>query len=149
MKIIIRYFFKLVHTIVGPILLTADRLTTPRGIIREPSEQQRIDEQTKDLVMYQFLTCPFCIKARRTIKRLSLNIETRDALKHAPSRQQLLEGGGKIKVPCLRITAADNSVQWLYESNEIIKYLKENFAPAGTENTSTPGASRTPDPREA
>ena len=128
MKLIIKYFFKLVHAILGPILLTADWLTTPRGIKREQSEQQRIDEQTKDLVMYQFLTCPFCIKTRRAIKRLSLNIETRDALKHTPSRQQLLEGGGKIKVPCLRITGVDNSVEWLYESNEIIKYLKESFA---------------------
>jgi glutaredoxin len=128
MRLIIRYFFKLVHAIVGPILLTADWLTTPRAIKREPDEQQRIDEQTKDLVMYQFLICPFCIKTRRAIKRLSLNIETRDALKHAPSRQQLLEGGGKIKVPCLRITEEDNSVEWLYESNEIIKYLKKSFA---------------------
>jgi glutaredoxin len=128
MKLIIRYFFKLVHAIVGPILLAADWLTTPRSIKREPDEQQRIDEQTKGLVMYQFRTCPFCIKTRRATRRLSLNIETRDALRHAPSRQQLLEGGGKIKVPCLRITGEDGSVEWLYESNDIIKYLEDSFA---------------------
>ncbi|MGI9321456.1 MAG: glutaredoxin domain-containing protein, partial [Thiogranum sp.] len=93
MRLIIRYFFKGVHAILGPILLIADWLTTPRGIERDPAEQQRIDQQTKNLVMYQFFTCPFCIKTRRAIKRLSLNIETRDALRHAPSRQQLLEGG--------------------------------------------------------
>lgn len=126
MRLIIRYFFKGVHAIVGPILLTADWLFTPRGIERDPDEQQRIDRQTKNLVMYQFLTCPFCIKTRRAIKRLSLNIETRDALRHAPSRQQLLEGGGEIKVPCLRIRGEDDKVEWLYESNEIIKYLKES-----------------------
>jgi len=127
MRLIIRYFFKGVHTIVGPILLTADWLTTPRGIERDPDEQQRIDRQTKNLVMYQFFSCPFCIKTRRAIKRLSLNIETRDALRNAPSRQQLLEGGGEIKVPCLRITGEDDNVEWLYESNDIIKYLKESF----------------------
>ena len=77
--------------------------------------------------MYQFFTCPFCIKTRRAIKRLSLNIETRDALGHAPSRQQLLEGGGVIQVPCLRITTEDDGVEWLYESNEIIKYLEESL----------------------
>lgn len=134
MRFIIRYFFKLVHLIVGPILLTLDWLTTPRGIKRDPTEQQRINEQTKNLVMYQFLTCPFCMKTRRAIKRLSLNIETRDALKHAPSRQQLLEGGGEIKVPCLRITGENNHVEWLYESNEIIKYLKKNFCLDAREN---------------
>ena len=127
MRLIIRYFFKGVHAIVGPILLTADWMFTPRGIERDPDEQQRIDKQTKNLVMYQFLTCPFCIKTRRAIKRLSLNIETRDALRHAPSRQQLLEGGGEIKVPCLRISGEDDKVEWLYESNEIIKYLKESL----------------------
>ena len=128
MRLIIRYFFKGVHAVVGPILLAADRLTRPRGIKRSPDEQQRIDRQTKNLVMYQFFTCPFCIKTRRAIKRLSLNIETRDALKNASSRQQLLEGGGVIKVPCLRITQADGSVEWLYESNDIINYLNENFS---------------------
>ena len=127
MRLIIRYFFKGVRAIVGPILLTADWLTPPRGIKRDPDEQQRIDKQTENLVMYQFLSCPFCIKTRRAIKRLSLNIETRDALRHAPSRQQLLEGGGVIKVPCLRITGEDDKVEWLYESNEIIKYLKESL----------------------
>jgi len=127
MRFIIRYFFKGVHAIVGPILLAVDWLFTPRGIKRDVDEQQRIDKQTENLAMYQFLSCPFCIKTRRAIKRLSLNIETRDALRHAPSRQQLLEGGGVIKVPCLRITRDDDSVEWLYESNEIIKYLKESF----------------------
>jgi len=127
MRFIIRYFFKTVHTIVGPILLATDWLTTPRGIKRDPDEQQRIDKQTENLVMYQFFSCPFCIKTRRAIKRLSLDIETRDALRHAPSRQQLLEGGGEIKVPCLRITRADDSVEWLYESNDIIEYLEESF----------------------
>ena len=127
MRLIIRYFFKGVHAIVGPILLTVDWLTTPRGIKRSPDEQRRIDKQTENLVMYQFFTCPFCIKTRRAIKRLSLNIETRDALGHAPSRQQLLEGGGVIQVPCLRITTEDDGVEWLYESNEIIKYLEESL----------------------
>jgi glutaredoxin len=128
MKPVIRSCFRLVHAIVGPLLLLADRLTSPRGITRAPAEQACIDAQTKHLVMYQFLTCPFCIRTRRAIRRLSLDIETRDALAHAPSRRQLLEGGGRIMVPCLRISAADGSVQWLYESREIVKYLEARFA---------------------
>lgn len=128
MKLVIRYFFKLVHAIVGPILLGLDWLTSPRGIKRTAEQQRYIDEQTGDLVMYQFLSCPFCIKTRRAIKRLSLDIETRDALRHAESRAQLLEGGGKIKVPCLRITDENGQVEWKYESSDIIKYLQSNFA---------------------
>jgi len=128
MRLFFRYFFRIIHAIVGPVLLGLDWLTSPKGIERTPVEQQRIDAQTSRLVMYQFLTCPFCIKARRAIRRLSLNIETRDALHHAPSRRQLLEGGGQVKVPCLRITNADGNVEWMYESDDIISYLQKNFA---------------------
>ena len=128
MRIIIRYFFKLVHAIVGPILLAGDWLTSPKGIVREASAQQHIDDQTRNLVMYQFRTCPFCIKTRRAIKRLSLNIEQRDALKDPVSRRELLEGGGEIKVPCLRIPGEDGQATWLYESDDIIRYLKTSFA---------------------
>jgi glutaredoxin len=127
MNALVRTFFKTVRAILGPIMLAADWLTTPRGIQRDPATQQRIDAQTRDLTLYQFRTCPFCMKTRRAIKRLSLNIETRDAQKDAASRQQLLEGGGTIKVPCLRIAGANGCVQWLYQSGEIIKYLQERF----------------------
>jgi len=128
MRLIIRYFFKLVHAIVGPILLAADWLTSPKGIVREAAAQQNIDARTKDLVMYQFKTCPFCIKTRRAIKRQSLNIEKRDALKDPVSRRELLEGGGKIKVPCLRIPDENGQPTWLYESDDIIRYLETSFA---------------------
>jgi glutaredoxin len=129
MKPLIRYFFKGVHAVVGPLLLGLDRLTAPRGLQRNPTAQQQVDAQTRHLVMYQFLTCPFCIRTRREIRRLALNIETRDALRHAPSRQQLLQGGGEIKVPCLRITDADGNHEWMYESSDIIRYLQTRFTP--------------------
>jgi glutaredoxin len=131
MKPIIRGFFRLVHAIVGPLLLLADRLTAPRGIRRDPTAQRLVDAQTKDLVLYQFLACPFCIRTRRTIRRLALDIETRDALHHRPSRRQLLKCGGKIQVPCLRIRRSGDRMQWLYESDEIIRYLEERFAAGG------------------
>ena len=132
MRLFFKYLFKIIHAIVGPVLLGLDRLTSPKGIERTPGEQQRIDTQSRNLVMYQFLTCPFCIKTRRAIKRLSLNIETRDALNHASSREQLLQGGGQIKVPCLMISDANGNVEWMYESDDIIHYLHKNFARAGT-----------------
>jgi len=123
MKWFFRIFFKTVHAVLGPVLLLLDKLTTPRGIVREAHEQQRVDQRTRNLVLYQFQTCPFCIKVRRAMKRLSLNIETRDAQKDPVSREQLLQGGGKIKVPCLKITSDDGTVRWLYESDDIVEYL--------------------------
>ncbi len=38
-------------------------------------------------------------------------------------KAELVQGGGKKQVPCLRIEQADGP-QWMYESNDIIRYLK-------------------------
>ncbi len=38
-------------------------------------------------------------------------------------RKQLESGGGRIKVPCLRIEN-EEQVRWMYESKEIISYLE-------------------------
>ncbi|MDZ7804575.1 glutathione S-transferase N-terminal domain-containing protein [Thiohalophilus sp.] len=128
MKWLIRYFFKGLRALLGPFMLLGDKLTTPRSIKRSAQEQQQVDEQTRKLALYQFRTCPFCIKVRRAAKRLSLDIEKRDALGNPAHRQELLKGGGEIKVPCLRITEDDGQVRWLYESDDIIDYLQQRFA---------------------
>ncbi|MFO7603319.1 MAG: glutathione S-transferase N-terminal domain-containing protein [Gammaproteobacteria bacterium] len=127
MKYLIRLFFKTLRAVLGPLLLLGDWLTSPRGIERHAVAQQQVDQQTQNLSLYQFRACPFCIKVRRAIKRLSLNIETRDAQHNLRHRAELLEGGGQIKVPCLRIIDAQGEVTWLYESTEIIQYLHANF----------------------
>ncbi|WP_372739171.1 glutathione S-transferase N-terminal domain-containing protein [Neptunomonas sp.] len=111
----------------GKILLTLNFLTTPRGIKRAHEEQVQIDKKTHQLALYQFHACPFCIKVRRAMKRYSLNIELRDAKKAGQFRQELSEQGGQIKVPCLRITNEDGSTSWMYESNDIIRYLEKKF----------------------
>ncbi len=128
MRLFFKYFFKTAQFIIGPVMLLWDKLTTPKGIVRSPEEQQQIDASTGKLVLYQFRMCPFCIKARRAIKRLSLNIETRDALREESSRQELLAGGGEIKVPCLRVTDDQGNTSWMYESSDIIAYLQGRFA---------------------
>ena len=57
----------------------------------------------------------------------SINIELRDIMNDELARQELLQGGGKAVVPCLRIKSSD-SVDWLYESMDIIRYLDERFS---------------------
>ena len=128
MRLFFKYFFKIAQYIIGPIMLLWDKLTSPRGIVRSPEDQQQIDASTKILVLYEFRMCPFCIKARRAIKRLSLNIERRDAMRQQSSREELLAGGGNIKVPCLKITDDTGGTTWMYESSDIIAYLQQRFA---------------------
>ena len=126
MKWLIRTFFKAIRAILGPILLLWEKLTAPEGVARTVEAQRQLDAQTRALALYQFRTCPFCIKVRRTIKGLSLNIETRDAQRNAQHREQLLCQGGAVKVPCLRISDEQGDT-WLYESGEIIQYLQRRY----------------------
>jgi len=130
LRIIFRYFFRAIHYTIGPLILLWDKLATPVGVQRPGEVQQQVDSSTRNLVLYQFLMCPFCVTVRRTIKRLSLNIETRDALRDMDSRSQLLQGGGQLQVPCLRITDEQGDVTWMYESRAIVSYLQAEYAAA-------------------
>ncbi len=39
----------------------------------------------------------------------------------------LIAGGGKSQVPCLRIETENGDVRWLYESIDIVRYLKTDL----------------------
>lgn len=128
MRFIIRLFFRTLRTLLGPVLLAWNWITQPKSIQRSAEQQQLVDEKTGKLTLYQFRTCPFCIKVRRCMKQLALNIELRDTQKNQQHRQELIEGGGEVKVPCLRIIHDDGRVEWMYESGDIISYLQKSFA---------------------
>ena len=128
MKWFFKYFFKTIRLILGPVVLFVDYITSPRGIKRPEEEQKKIDQEASNLVLYQFKTCPFCIKVKRNNKRLSLNIETRDAQHNSIYREELLKGGGQIKVPCLKIIDEKGKDRWMYESDDIMEYLQDRFA---------------------
>ena len=128
MKWFIRIFFRTVRRILGPIMLLLDKMTSPKGIKRPAEEQEQLDQVTANMALYQFKTCPFCMKVRREIKRQSLNIELRDAQYDQQHRQQLLNDGGKIKVPCLQVVDKEGHHTWLYESKDVIHYLRQLVA---------------------
>ncbi len=128
MKWLIRSFFKTLRVILGPVLLLKERLSAPQGLVRTAEAQQQVDKQCQDLALYQFTTCPFCIKVRQEMRRLSLDIELRNTRNDEGHREALLMGGGKTQVPCLKITDANGNSRWLYESGDIIAYLRERFA---------------------
>ena len=112
---------------IGSIILFLNWVFTPKGVNREFDAQTKVDQETDKLKLYQFHSCPFCVKVRRMMKRLSLNIETRDAKNNQKFRAELESKGGRIKVPCLRIEKNDGTVQWMYESSDINAYLNKKF----------------------
>jgi glutaredoxin len=130
MKPLIRLFFKTLRVVLTPFMLAWFWLMRPKGIVRPAAEQQAIDARTRNLALYHFPTCPFCLKTRRVTQRLSLNIELRDAQHDAAHRAALIAGGGKPQVPCLLITDAQGKQTWLYESSAINAYLAREFGGA-------------------
>lgn len=117
----------MIRLILGKLILFFNWLTTPSGVKRDPALQASIDEQTTSLKLYQYEACPFCVKVRRTMKRQSLSIETRDVKRSESAREELLAGGGNLKVPCLQIDEGDGQTRWMYESKDIISYLQSRF----------------------
>lgn len=128
MKFIIKSFFRTLRIVLGPFMQVWEFVTRPKGVVRAPALQQAVDQQCQGLVLYQFTTCPFCIKVRQEMRRLSLPIERRDAQHDVQNREDLLRGAGTVKVPCLKITDANGQSQWLFESGAIIRYLQGRFA---------------------
>ncbi len=120
--------FKPIRWILSQIIIFIDWITRPRPMQRSADVQAEIDQQTENMALYHFKLCPFCVKTRRQIHRLALNIDNRDARNDPKWNKELVSEGGKYQVPCLKITAADGSVEWLYESTEINQFLDEKFA---------------------
>ncbi len=123
----IKRFFKALRLILGPFMLLWEYVTKPSGIVRTPEEQQAIDRECQNLSLHQFKTCPFCIKVRQEMRRLSLNIRCLDAQPEGMHRDALLRGGGEVKMPCLSLKEEKGTERWLYESVQIIEYLRNRY----------------------
>ena len=117
----------LIRWFVGKLIIFMHLITLPKPILRKKIDQDRIDKQTKYFTIYQFEACPFCVKVRRFMRKNNLKINLKDAKNNKTFKSELLNEGGKHKVPCLKITKKYSKTIWLYESTEIIKFLKKEF----------------------
>ena len=82
---------------------------------------------SEQYVLYQYDSCPFCYRVRAFLAEAGIDIPLRDTMFDRDAYVELLRGGGKGTVPCLRIEN-DEGVRWLYESRDIIEYLTERAA---------------------
>lgn len=122
-----KLLLNLIRNLLGGLIAAIDFVTRGSKLKRAPHSQQQVESELQKLTLYQFFACPFCIKTRRVMHKLNLPIAKRNASQGSPYRQELLQGGGKIQTPCLRIEA-QGKTEWLYESSEIISYLQKRFA---------------------
>ncbi len=61
---------------------------------------------------------------------MKIEIPQKNIFSHPEFGAELISGGGKSQVPCLRIEAESGEIQWLYESNDIIRYLRNKVVGA-------------------
>lgn len=72
--------------------------------------------------LYVGTFCPYCRRVEKFIEDNDIkSIEIIDVDKNSEAKEKLIEIGGKKQVPCLIIDG-----KALYESLDIINYLKEN-----------------------
>jgi glutathione S-transferase len=79
--------------------------------------------------LYHYPSCGFCARVRRYLEQTDIAVELRNIHADPQALFDLREGGGSTMVPCLRIQR-DDTVQWLYESLDIIDYLSRAQRPA-------------------
>jgi glutaredoxin len=119
--------FRIIRWPLGQLVILVDWITRPKIPVFLPEKRAVLDSTSSAMKLYQFKQCPFCVKTRRTIRRLGLNIETRDARNDPQWNSELVNQGGKYQVPCLRIVQQDGSMEWMYGSNNITDYLDQRF----------------------
>ncbi|MGF1703923.1 glutathione S-transferase N-terminal domain-containing protein [Photobacterium makurazakiensis] len=118
---------KVIRWVLGRAILLLNAVFSPKALQRSTDEQHQVEQSLRNIKLYQFDACPFCVKVRRAAKRLNLPLDTIDA-KQSVHEQALVAGGGKRKVPCLRIEEESGDITWMYESNDIIAYLEQRYA---------------------
>ncbi|MDY3118427.1 MAG: glutathione S-transferase N-terminal domain-containing protein [Peptoniphilus sp.] len=76
-----------------------------------------------DYTLYAATYCPFCKKVESFMKENNIdNVDVVYVDKDNAAKEALIQGGGNKQVPCLHF-----GDQWMYESDDIIAYMKENL----------------------
>ncbi|WP_408955065.1 glutathione S-transferase N-terminal domain-containing protein [Natroniella sp. ANB-PHB2] len=74
--------------------------------------------------LYQFESCPYCVKVRRKLNQLDLEYEKIEVPRERSKRTKIKELSGQIKVPV--IEDSDGTV--VNDSVKIIEYLEKKYA---------------------
>ncbi len=74
--------------------------------------------------LYYYDQCPFCQMVLRKLNDINVQVDLKNTLSDPCHRQDLIQGGGRSMVPCLRISDDNGQVKWMYESRDIMHFLQ-------------------------
>jgi len=84
---------------------------------------------SESYTLYHFPSCGYCARVRRFLEESDLEMDMRNIHADPQALFDLRTGGGSTTVPCLRIQRGSD-VRWLYESLDIIEYLRRHAVAA-------------------
>lgn len=73
--------------------------------------------------LYYYDSCPFCQRVLMTLPSFNVEVEKRNIMHNPAFRKEQQLATGRTTVPCLLIEDGDKQ-EWMYESADIIRYLK-------------------------
>jgi glutaredoxin len=103
-----------------------DRVVPVKPVVRPPALQTALDRESRRMHLYFSRNCPASIQVRRHCLRLGLRVVEKDVERVDAYRNELVNGGGAPRVPCLRIDGEQDS-QWLYSPDAILDYLDQRY----------------------
>ena len=75
----------------------------------------------KDYKLFVGTVCPYCKKVENFTKEENIELEVVNINEDRDGLNELVEKGGKRQIPCLY-----HDGEYLYESDDIIEFLKAN-----------------------
>lgn len=75
----------------------------------------------KDYKLFVGTVCPYCKKVENFMKEENIELEVVNINEDRDGLNELVENGGKRQIPCLY-----HDGEYLYESDDIIEFLKAN-----------------------
>ena len=88
-----------IRWILGSLILFLNWVFSPKSITRNSVLQNEIDQQFAGYTLFHYPACPFCVKVRRVMKKYNLSLKLVDPRNCETGMQDLMEGGGILKVP--------------------------------------------------
>ena len=90
----------------------------------EVSELQAAPKTVPGLTLYYSPFCGYCLRVFSALQMMRLEIATRNVMSDREAATELRREGGSGMVPCLRIEEG-STIRWMYESADIIDYLRQ------------------------
>jgi glutaredoxin len=80
-----------------------------------------------EFALYYYESCPFCQRVLRPLRQNRWQVTLHDIMKNEQDYKDLIAGGGRSTVPCLRIKDTNGKETWMYESLDILSLLQNHF----------------------